>query len=166
MYNQTNDWEIPQYNFGPMTSALGNTQPMGPGLPAPAPLASALTDPSGYGALTGVSRESMGLPAAAGAAGVGGIGGRSGIGLTGMDKIGIGLRGLETLAGLYMGLKQLSLAKKQFKFTKEVTNTNLNNSIKSYNTALADRARSRGFTEGQSQGQIDQYTNSNKLSRG
>jgi hypothetical protein len=82
-----------------------------------------------------------------------------------MDKLSAGLRGLESLAGLYMGMKQLGLAKKQFKFTKEVTNTNLNNSIKSYNTALSDRARARGFTEGQSQSQIDSYTRDNSLSR-
>jgi hypothetical protein len=57
------------------------------------------------------------------------------------------------------------MAKKQFKFTKDVTNTNLANQIKSYNTALYDRARSRAVQEGQTDAERDAYINNNSLSR-
>lgn len=76
-----------------------------------------------------------------------------------------GLAGLSTLGSLWMGLKAAKLAKKQFKFTKDVTNTNLANQIQSYNTALADRARSRGVMEGQTQDQVSGYISANALSR-
>lgn len=77
----------------------------------------------------------------------------------------LGLSALSSLGSLWMGLKAQKLAKKQFKFTKDVTNTNLANQIQSYNTALADRARSRGVMEGQSQGQVDNYITTNSLNR-
>ena len=47
----------------------------------------------------------------------------------------------------------------------EFANDKLNTTIQSYNTRLADRARSRGFVEGQSQEQIDDYINKNRMSR-
>lgn len=77
----------------------------------------------------------------------------------------MGLQGLNTLGGLWGAYEAQKLAREQFDFTKNTTNTNLNNSIKSYNTSLEDRARSRGFTEGQSGGQIQGYIDSNRLSR-
>ena len=46
-----------------------------------------------------------------------------------------------------------------------MTNTNLNNSIQSYNTSLEDRARARGVMEGQSDEQVQSYIDKNKLSR-
>lgn len=70
----------------------------------------------------------------------------SGFGTTG-DKIGLGLQGIQTLAGLFMGLKQLGLANKQFNFQKQFATTNLANSVKSYNTALSDRLRARSVME-------------------
>lgn len=77
----------------------------------------------------------------------------------------MGLQGLNTLGGLWGAFQAQKLAREQFDFTKNTTNTNLNNSIKSYNTALEDRARSRGFTEGQSTGQTQSYIDNNRLSR-
>lgn len=78
---------------------------------------------------------------------------------------GIALQGLSSLAGIWSAMQQQKLAKEQFGFQKEVTNTNLNNSIKSYNTALEDRFGSRGVAEGRS----DEYTRDkiaqNRLSR-
>lgn len=94
--------------------------------------------------------------------------GNQGLG-TGLDwNIGTGqlaLGGLSTLGNLWSGLNAMNLATKQFKFTKDVTNTNLNNQISSYNTALADRARARGVAEGQSQDQVNDYVNRNSLHR-
>lgn len=55
----------------------------------------------------------------------------------------LGLGALNTGFGIYGGLKQLGLAQDQFNFTKNAFNTNLANTIKSYNTALEDKARSR-----------------------
>lgn len=75
------------------------------------------------------------------------------------------LSGLQTLAGLWGGLQQLKLAKKSFKFTKDMAETNLGNQMQSYNTALADRARSRGVMEGQTQGQVENYIGTNSLTR-
>jgi hypothetical protein len=75
------------------------------------------------------------------------------------------LGGLQTLAGLWGGIQQMKLAKKSFKFTKDMAETNLANQMKTYNTALADRARSRGAMESQSQAQVDQYVADNSLSR-
>jgi hypothetical protein len=75
------------------------------------------------------------------------------------------LSGLQTLAGLWGGLQGLKMAKKQFAWTKDMGEQNLANQMKSYNTALADRARSRGVMESQSQAQVDQYVQDNSLTR-
>lgn len=77
----------------------------------------------------------------------------------------MGLSGLNTLGNLYGAWQANKLARDQLNFTKNVTNTNLNNSIQSYNTALSDRARSRGFTEGRSDTEVADYISANRLSR-
>lgn len=76
-----------------------------------------------------------------------------------------GLQGLQTITGIWNAHKANKLARDQFNFQKDIANANLNNTISSYNTRLSDRARSRGFVEGQSQEQIDKYVNDNKLRR-
>lgn len=75
------------------------------------------------------------------------------------------LGGLQTIANIWGAFQAQKMAKKQFKFTKDVTNTNLANQIQSYNTALADRARSRGVVEGQTPDQVSQYISANALNR-
>ncbi|MNE59470.1 hypothetical protein D3C80_1545650 [compost metagenome] len=92
---------------------------------------------------------------------------------TGLDagfgwNIGTGLTalgGLSALSNIWGANKAQGLAEDQFKFTKAVTNTNLNNQIKSYNTSLEDRLNARGVTQGDdptvTQAQIDK----NRLSR-
>lgn len=92
-----------------------------------------------------------------------GLGGAGGMGALGYANAAIS--GIETLGKLWMGFKAAKMAKKQFKFAKDITNTNLANQIKSYNTALADRARSRGVMESQSQDQVDAYVANNSLNR-
>lgn len=93
-----------------------------------------------------------------------GTSGASGLGLNvGTGQMALG--GLQSLAGIFNSIQANKLANQQFKFTKDVTNTNLNNSIKSYNTALSDRANSRFFTQNQSQSDADAYINANRLSR-
>lgn len=77
----------------------------------------------------------------------------------------LGLGALGSLANIYGGFQANKLAKDQLNFTKSVTNTNLNNQIKSYNTALEDRARSRATAENRDQSTADAYIAANKLTR-
>lgn len=77
----------------------------------------------------------------------------------------LGLGALGSLANIYSGFQANKLAKDQLNFTKSVTNTNLNNQIKSYNTALEDRARSRAIAENRDQSTADAYIAANKLTR-
>ncbi len=93
------------------------------------------------------------------------FGGGNGGGLFSMDGLQLGLQGLSTIGNFWNAFQAQKLAKQQFQFTKDITNTNLANQIKSYNTTLSDRARSRGVVEGQSQDQVDQYVRDNSLSR-
>jgi hypothetical protein len=91
-------------------------------------------------------------------------GGGTGLGFN-MGTANLALGGLQMLGNLWGAFQAAKLAKKQFNFTKDVTNTNLANQIKSYNTAISDRARSRGVMEGQSPDQVSQYITANALSR-
>ena len=103
----------------------------------------------------------------------GSLGGSNSTPLTGLsDQLGmniptfqLGLGALGSLAGIYSGFQANKLAKDQLNFTKSVTNTNLNNQIKSYNTALEDRARSRATAENRDQSTADAYIAANKLTR-
>lgn len=72
--------------------------------------------------------------------------------------------GIGALGSLWGGFQQQKLAKKAFKFQKNMSLINLANQVKSYNTALADRSRSRGVMESQSQATQDQYVRDNSLS--
>lgn len=79
--------------------------------------------------------------------------------------LGMAFQGIGTIANIYGGLQQLKQNKEAFNWQKSVGETNLANSIKSYNTQLADRAASRGKSQGWSQEQVDEYVKSNQLSR-
>jgi hypothetical protein len=105
------------------------------------------------GANSGLSTASLGSTAGA----------TSGLGLN-VPTMQLGLSGLSTLANLYSGLKSLGLAQDQFNFQKNLANTNLANSVTSYNTALTDKATARAVTEGQSNATRDAYIAANKLS--
>ena len=74
-------------------------------------------------------------------------------------------QGLSSLAGILGGMESMKLAKDSFKLNKQMSNTNLNNQIKSYNTQLGDRTRSRGFTEGQTAEQMQGYLDANRMTR-
>lgn len=90
--------------------------------------------------------------------------GSSGFGLN-SNTLGLGLNGLQALGSFLQGNKAYKLASDQFDFTKGITNTNLNNSIKSYNTALEDRLRARGVTEGTDPAVVQSNIARNRLSR-
>ncbi len=106
----------------------------------------------GNGANSGFALPSMGSPAAAG-----------GFGMNLPTLNGI-VGGIGALGSLWGGLQQQKMAKKAFKFQKNMSLINLANQVKSYNTALADRSRSRGVMESQSQAAQDQYVRDNSLS--
>lgn len=113
-----------------------------------------------FGALAGNTLTEGVTPSYNG--GGGGLG--SGFGMNiGTGQLALG--GLQSLAGIFGSMQANKLANEQFKFTKEITNSNLNNSIKSYNTALGDRANARYFTQNQSQADADKYIADNRLSR-
>lgn len=109
----------------------------------------------------GMMGPMTGLPETSGLVNPSMSGGFGGLGFT--DKVGLGLQGLSTVAGLVMGLKQLSLANKQFNFQKQFATTNLANQVKSYNTALSDRLRSRAVMETGSTAGSDQAIAANSL---
>lgn len=77
----------------------------------------------------------------------------------------LALSGLGALAGLFNAGQQNKLANEQFKFQKDVTNTNLNNQVQSYNTALTDRLTSRGVAQGQSAADVQAQIDRNRLTR-
>lgn len=111
----------------------------------------------------GMDFSSGGNPATAmtGASGAGALGG---LGMN-IPTFQLGLGALGSLANIYGGFQANKLAKDQLSFTKSVTNTNLNNQIKSYNTQLEDRARSRAVAENRDSASADEYIEKNKLSR-
>lgn len=96
-------------------------------------------------------------------------GGPSPIGASGpslglnFDTAKLALTGLSSIGNLWAAFNAQKLAREQFNFSKDFANRNLANQTTSYNTQLSDRARSRGFVEGQSQSQIDDYVRLNSL---
>lgn len=88
----------------------------------------------------------------------------SGFGMN-LGTLGAGIQGLNALSGLIQGNKAYGLAKDQFKFQKNLANTNLNNSIKSYNTALEDRLTARGKMQGDDPILTQEQIDRNKLTR-
>lgn len=82
------------------------------------------------------------------------------------NTLNFGMQGLNTLGNIWGAWQSNKLAKDQLNFTKMITNTNLNNQIKAYNTALEDRSRSRAAVEGQSSAEAQAYVDRNRLSRG
>ena len=75
----------------------------------------------------------------------------------------LGLTGLSTLGNLWGSFQSNKLARDSFNFQKGMAERNYANQIKSYNTALTDRATTRGFVQGDSAGETQQYINDNKL---
>ena len=75
----------------------------------------------------------------------------------------LGLQGLGTLGNLWGTFQSNKLARDSFNFQKDFAQKNLANQIKSYNTALTDRATSRGFVQGDMKDTTQQYINDNKL---
>ncbi|ANJ65301.1 putative structural protein [Erwinia phage vB_EamP_Rexella] len=97
--------------------------------------------------------------------GVGGMsGGAQGLGLN-LPTAQLGLSGLASIGNLWGAFQSNKLANSQFNYAKQVSDTNLANQMKSYNTALSDRATSRASVEGWDDAQTQDYINKNSLSK-
>ena len=75
----------------------------------------------------------------------------------------LGMQGLGAMGNLWGSFQSQKLARDSFDFQKGMAEKNYANQIKSYNTALTDRATSRGFVQGDSADTTQQYINNNKL---
>ena len=75
----------------------------------------------------------------------------------------LGMEGLGTFGNLWGTFQSNKLARDSFNFQKGMAEKNYANQIKSYNTALTDRATTRGFVQGDSADTTQQYINNNKL---
>ena len=91
----------------------------------------------------------------------------SGLGFN-LGTLNMGVNALAAVGGLYNAFQSNKLAKDQFAFTKEVTNTNLNNQIKTFNTTMEDRARARARLDGRedTEAYTKDYMDKNRISRG
>lgn len=62
-----------------------------------------------------------------------------------MPLFSAGIQGLSQLGNIYLGIKQLGLAKDSFNLQKRAFETNLANSTSSYNTQMRDRINGRSY---------------------
>lgn len=96
--------------------------------------------------------------------GLGGSLSNAGLGAN-IPTLQLGLGGLNALNSIFQGRQANRLAKQQFGLVRDVANTNINNQIQSYNTALEDRSRVRGKVEGRDSEYVDEYIEKNRLTR-
>lgn len=80
-----------------------------------------------------------------------------------MPTLTLGIQGLSALGNLWSGYQASKMAQRQYNLAKEAYQTNLANSIKSYNTALTDRIRTRAAMETGDKNAYDSYLEENKL---
>lgn len=77
----------------------------------------------------------------------------------------LALGGFNSLGNIWGALQAQKLARDNFNFTRDVTNTNLTNSIQAYNTALTDKITSRAKTQGMSDTDRDAAIAANRMVR-
>ena len=65
--------------------------------------------------------------------------------------------GLQTIGQLWGAIQSAKLAKKSFKFQKEMSEANFANQMRAYNDALDGKRRTREIVEGQSAAQGQEY---------
>lgn len=97
---------------------------------------------------------------------MGGIAGNnnSGFGWN-MDTARLALGGLQTLGNIWAARKAYGLQRDIFNHQRDLSETNLMNSIQSYNTALSDRSNTRAHMEGRDQASADEYVEENRMRR-
>jgi hypothetical protein len=84
--------------------------------------------------------------------------------LSGAQGFGFAMQGLQALGNLWGMIQQNKIAKAQLALQREAYETNMNNTIKTYNTALEDRINARYAMEGR-QDQAGGYMDRHRLSR-
>lgn len=75
------------------------------------------------------------------------------------------LQGIGALSSIFSTNKQIGLAQDNLNFQKQAYETNLGNQISTYNTNLEDRIRGRYASGDQSEAQVQDYLNKNRLSK-
>ena len=95
--------------------------------------------------------------------GLGGAGANpSGFGFNlGTGQLALGTVG--AISNIWAAYQAQKLAKEQFAFTKDMSNANFANSLKTYNTTLVDRSMSRGLMQGDDASRTQQYIEDNRL---
>lgn len=82
-----------------------------------------------------------------------------------MPSYKLGIQGVMGLGNLWAAFQGLNQAKREFEFNKRITEKNLANSTKSYNTALEDRIRARQSASGNmTDSDVKRYMALNQLS--
>lgn len=85
--------------------------------------------------------------------------------LTGWQKFGYVMDGIGAIGGLWGAIQQNKIAKQQLALSRDAFETNMRNSIQTYNTTLEDRIRARYAMEGRGSGEADAYLDENRLRR-
>jgi hypothetical protein len=80
-----------------------------------------------------------------------------------LGDFGSGVSILGDLAQIYLGFQANKMAKKELATQTGFANANLENTVKSYNTRLADIRRARGHTQGDSAADIEAGITANSL---
>ncbi|WP_065647688.1 hypothetical protein [Pantoea eucrina] len=92
------------------------------------------------------------------------VGGKDKNGNTQVGALGAGLGALQGLGNLYAGFQSYGLAKQQLALQQKAYETNLRNSVSSYNTALEDKIRGRSSNYAGKEADVQSYLASHKLS--
>lgn len=123
--------------------------------------------PSNYGGIFGLSAtpswptDGLAVPGKPPGAGAGD--GASWFGRDGY--LSTGIQGLQALSGAYLGFKQLAQAKDALNFQKKAYNTNLTNSVQTYNNSLQDRINGRTADYAGKEGDVQAYLASHELKK-
>ncbi|WP_199097231.1 hypothetical protein [Dyella sp. ASV21] len=80
-------------------------------------------------------------------------------------NLGTMMQGIGTLGSLYLGLQQLGQAKDALKFQKQAYNTNLTNSVQTYNNSLEDRINGRTADYAGKQQDVQSYLAAHQLKK-
>lgn len=160
------------YDYGTAFSQYGQTT-SSPGFPAPAPAAplsfgSAVPAPSPAPMASPVmafaENESQGVgPDAVDTRGFWGSTLLNENGGLNLANVGSLLKGIGALGSVWGGIQANKIAKDTLAFQKDAYNTNLANSISSYNMSLEDRAYARARQAGDSTRSADRYIARHRL---
>ena len=158
----------------PMRQDSGGFPTTWGGLPAPGTFDP--TNPmAGFGASPGqMAAAGAAAPGIAGSAApaAAGIAGQAAPGvnengvpqISGWQKFDHVMQGIGAVASIWGAVQQNKIARRQMNLAEESYNTNMDNTIKTYNTAMEDRARARYRMEGRDE-QADDYIERSRLSR-